>query len=99
MYLLQEARYNANPWDTRAESEDLEFSINLVRSWDDFGKYSYRVVDKETGEILYSRLIPYEQSVNIGNPDWLVELIEDYGVPQEIFEAAMLRWWEQRMIR
>lgn len=91
MYRIEEARYNTDPWVERAMAEDLDFAKGLVRAWDTYDKYSYRVVDVETGEIVFSVLIPYEKSIDIGDPDWLTRLVADYGVPTHVFKEAIRR--------
>lgn len=90
-YIIQEARFGKN-WTGIERAETLEQATYYMNGLDTYDKYSYRVVDLETTDVVATRLIPYEGTVNLGDPEWLTKLMLDYGIEESDLFKAIQRY-------
>lgn len=88
-FIIQQ-RKNLSAWEFVVAENTLDDAIVKVNSWDTYEKYSYRVKDRETDVVYYTRLIPHEIEVNLGSNTWLKDLFADYGIEESVWKVAVV---------
>lgn len=81
------------PARTLEEAETLATDMETHR-----GKFTVRVYDADGNIAIYHRE-PYEGiTIDIAQDDWLGEIQDDYGLPDDVFRRAIEHWLQERTV-